>query len=154
MLKMAFPSLVCFTFDLPSVEPIARKHIADAGLKDQILVVSGDLLSDKFPSCDILAMGNILHEFNEEKKLLLMVKAYDSLQEGGLLMVIEDFVSDDRDQNEIALSESVQINYSSDGGFNMSIQEVKEFSKKAGFRNCEELKSKGSLLRIAALLYK
>src|SRR3954470_6888145 len=36
------PHLRCPSFDLPPVEPIARKHIAAAGLSDRVATASGD----------------------------------------------------------------------------------------------------------------
>jgi hypothetical protein len=40
------PHLHCTSFDLPPVEPIARKHIAAAGLSDRIGTASGDFFKD------------------------------------------------------------------------------------------------------------
>jgi hypothetical protein len=38
------PHLQCMSFELPPVEPVARKHIAAAGLSDRIEIASGEFL--------------------------------------------------------------------------------------------------------------
>src|SRR5215831_18932710 len=55
------PHLRCTSFDLPPVEPIARKHIAAAGFTDRINTVGGDVFKDPLPKADIITMGMILH---------------------------------------------------------------------------------------------
>ena len=39
------PHIECISFDLPPVEPVARKHIAAAGLSNRIRIASGEFLS-------------------------------------------------------------------------------------------------------------
>src|SRR5687767_1551347 len=48
------PHLRCTSFDLPPVEPIARKHIAAAGLSDRISTASGDFFKDPLPKADLI----------------------------------------------------------------------------------------------------
>src|SRR5690242_2772730 len=63
------PHLRCTSFDLPAVEPIAKKHIAAAGLGDRIGTASGDFFKDPLPRADVISMGMILHDWNLEKKM-------------------------------------------------------------------------------------
>src|SRR5216117_1127360 len=46
------PHLQCISFDLPPVEPIAKKHIAAAGLSSRINTASGDFFKDPLPKAD------------------------------------------------------------------------------------------------------
>src|SRR5436190_6027759 len=73
------PRLRCTSFDLPAVEPVARKHIAAANLSDRIAVASGDFFNDPLPKADLITMGMILHDWNLEKKMHLIRAAYDAL---------------------------------------------------------------------------
>ena len=77
------------SFDLPQVEPVARKHIANAGLSERVTAVSGDFFKDPLPKADVITMGMILHDWNLEKKMHLIRAAYDALPEGGALVAIE-----------------------------------------------------------------
>ena len=73
------PHLRCISFDLPPVEPIARKHIEAAGLGDRISTATGDFFKDPLPKADIITMGMILHDWNLEKKRQLIRAAYEAL---------------------------------------------------------------------------
>src|SRR5436190_17780428 len=46
------PHLKCISWDLPAVQPVARKHIAAAGLSDRVSTASGDFFKDSLPKSD------------------------------------------------------------------------------------------------------
>lgn len=70
------PHLTFTSFDLPPVEPLARRHVKKADLGDRITVVAGDFLEDELPPADVVTMGNILHDWDLETKKLLIGKAF------------------------------------------------------------------------------
>ena len=72
------PHMRCISFDLPAVEPIARKTIAREGLSDRIQTAAGDFFNDPLPKADVVTMGMILHDWNLEKKKHLIKAAYDA----------------------------------------------------------------------------
>jgi len=41
--------MVCDSFDLPPVEPIARENMKNMGLEDKVIIQAGDFLKDEFP---------------------------------------------------------------------------------------------------------
>ena len=86
------PHIRCVSFDLPPVEPIATKSIAAAGLSDRVSTASGDFFEDPLPKADLITMGMILHDWNLEKKKILIKKAYNALPEGGALIAIENLI--------------------------------------------------------------
>jgi hypothetical protein len=86
------PHMQCISLDLPAVQPIAHSNIAHFQLKDRVLAAAGDFFADAFPKADVVVMGNVLHDWNEEKKLLLMRKAYDALPPGGAFVAIENVI--------------------------------------------------------------
>lgn len=47
----------------------------------------------------MITMGNILYDWNLEKKELLIGKAYTALPEGGALIAIENVIDDARHEN-------------------------------------------------------
>ncbi|HSU55102.1 MAG TPA: methyltransferase, partial [Candidatus Dormibacteraeota bacterium] len=93
------PHLKCTSFDLPPVEPIAKKHIAAAGLGARISTASGDFFKEPLPKADIITMGMILHDWNLDKKMHLIRSAYNSLPPGGALVAIEALIDDARREN-------------------------------------------------------
>ena len=55
--------LTLTSFDLPPVEPIAKRSIAAAGLEDRISTAAGDSFEDPLPKADVITMGMILHDW-------------------------------------------------------------------------------------------
>ena len=63
----------CITFDLPAVEPIAKRTIEAAGLGDRDRPRSAATSSTiRCPTADVITMGMILHDWNLEKKMHLV----------------------------------------------------------------------------------
>ena len=103
------PHLECISFDLPPVEPIAKKHIAAAGLADRIRTATGDFFQDPLPKADVITMGMILHDWNLEKKMQLIRAAYDALPPGGAFVAIEALIDDARRENVFGLLMSLNM---------------------------------------------
>ena len=103
------PHLQCISFDLPPVEPIARKYIAAAGLSDRIRTAGGGFFKDPLPKADLITMGMILHDWNLEKKMHLIRAAYDALPVGGALVAIEALIDDARRENLFGLLMSLNM---------------------------------------------
>jgi hypothetical protein len=103
------PHLRFQTFDLPPVAVHAQKEIDRAGLGGRITVVSGDFFSDPIPRADVVTMGNVLHDWNVERKLQLIAKAYEALPDGGALIAIENVIDDARRANAFGLLMSLNM---------------------------------------------
>src|SRR5438034_7070601 len=69
----------------------------------RIEVVSGDFFVDALPSAHVIVMGNILHDWNEQGKRMLIAKAYAALPADGALIAIENVIDDARPQNAFGL---------------------------------------------------
>ena len=52
------PHIKCISFDLPGVEPIARKTIEREGLSERIQTAAGDFFRAPLPKADIITMGD------------------------------------------------------------------------------------------------
>ncbi|NIR30382.1 MAG: methyltransferase, partial [Gammaproteobacteria bacterium] len=63
--------LTFISLDLPEVAPHAQRQIDAADMTDRIKVVSGDFFKDDLPEAEVITMGNVLHDWNLEKKRLL-----------------------------------------------------------------------------------
>ena len=63
------------SFDLPPVVPLAQQRIREAGMQARIKAIGGDFFKDDVPKADVVTMGNILHDWNLEKKKMLIGKA-------------------------------------------------------------------------------
>jgi hypothetical protein len=140
------------TFDLPPVALHARKQIDAAGLADRIKVVSGDFFVNEFPQADIVTMGNILHDWNLEKKMLLIRKAYEALPEGGALVVIENIIDDARRENAFGLLMSLNMLIELGDAFDYTGADFRKWCSEAGFKRFDLIPLTGPAS--AAVAYK
>ena len=124
----------CITFDLPPVELIAKETIEKFGLSSRISVASGDFFEDDFPKADVIVMGNVLHDWNLEKKKLLIRKVYDSLPEGGAFIVIENIIDDERRKNTFGLLMSLNMLIEVGDGFDFTGADFDSWAKEIGFK--------------------
>ena len=121
------------SFDLPPVSPIAKENVAHFELSDRIEVRSGDFFIDDLPQADVITMGNILHDWGTEDKLMLIKKAYNALPNGGALVVIENIIDDERNKNAFGLMMSLNMAIETDNGFDFTASDFNEWAKEAGF---------------------
>jgi alkyl hydroperoxide reductase subunit AhpC/2-polyprenyl-3-methyl-5-hydroxy-6-metoxy-1,4-benzoquinol methylase len=146
------PHLQCISFDLPAVEPIAKKHIAAAGLSEHIGTASGDFFQDPLPRADLITMGMILHDWNLEKKMQLIRSAYDALPPGGALVAIESLIDDARRENTQGLLMSLNMLIEFGEAFDYSGADFKKWCSEAGFKRFEVIHLAGP--SSAAVAYK
>lgn len=142
----------CTSFDLPVVEPITRKYVAEAGLVDQINLVSGDFLKDPLPKADIVTMGMILHDWNLEKKKHLIHLAYEALPENGVFVAIENIIDDERRTNAFGLMMSLNMLVEFGDAFDFTGADFWEWCREAGFKRYEIMHLAGPCS--AAIAYK
>ena len=146
------PHLKCTSFDLPPVAPIARKHIAAAGLAERVFTASGDFFKDPLPKADVITMGMILHDWNLEKKKHLIRAAYDALPEGGALVTIEALIDDARRENVFGLLMSLNMLIEFGDAFDYSGADFRQWCSEAGFQRFEVIHLAGP--SSAAIAYK
>ncbi|QEM13403.1 methyltransferase [Mucilaginibacter rubeus] len=142
----------CTTFDLPPVEPVASASIQKFGLEDRVNTASGDFFSMPIPSADVVVMGNILHDWDEENKIALMRKAYDALPAGGAFVAIENVIDNERKQNVFGLMMSLNMLIETGTGFDYTFADFNKWANIAGFKSTTLLPLTGP--SSAAIAYK
>jgi hypothetical protein len=89
-----YPQLRAVVFDLPETIAIAKEVIAREGMQDRVSTRAGDWETDAFgENNDVVLLSNILHGPGSKADMKLR-KAYDSMVDGGLLLV-QDFLLND-----------------------------------------------------------
>jgi predicted O-methyltransferase YrrM len=134
ILAARYPHLRCTSFDLPVVVPIAERNIAAAGLSDRVTAVSGDFFADPLPRADVVTMGNVLHDWNLDRKMHLIRSAYEALPAGGAFIVIENIIDDARRENAFGLLMSLNMLIETPGGFDYTGADCRGWMAEAGFR--------------------
>ena len=146
------PHIECISFDLPPVEPVARKHIAAAGLSNRVRIAAGDFFQDPLPKADVITMGMILHDWNLEKKMKLIRAAYDALPSGGAFIAIEALIDNARRENVFGLLMSLNMLIEFGDAFDYSAADFEKWCREVGFKRFEVIHLAGP--SSAAIAYK
>ncbi|QEM06332.1 methyltransferase [Mucilaginibacter rubeus] len=142
----------CTSFDLPPVEPVANATIQQFGLSDQVKTASGDFFTMPIPNADVVVMGNILHDWDEENKISLMKKAYDALPANGAFVAIENIIDDERKQNVFGMMMSLNMLIETGTGFDYTFADFNGWANIAGFKSTSIIPLTGP--SSAAIAYK
>ena len=142
----------CTTVDLPPVELIALETIQKFQLADRVKAQNADFFADAFPPADIITMGNILHDWDEDKKIMLMKKAFEALPEGGAFVAIEGIIDDERKQNAFGMMMSLNMLIETGTGFDYTFADFNKWAKIAGFKSTSIIALTGP--SSAAIAYK
>ncbi|MCX6291002.1 MAG: methyltransferase [Bacteroidetes bacterium] len=146
------PHMHCITYDLPAVAPIAESTVSKFKLGGRIQVQSGDFFKEALPKSDVVVMGNILHDWNEEEKLRLFRQAYDALPSGGAFVCIEAVIDNERKKNTFGLLMSLNMLIETKGGSDYTMDDFSRWAKKTGFSKTELIPLAGPTS--AAIAYK
>jgi hypothetical protein len=131
------PHLQCTTADLPEVTKIAERKIAAAGLSNRVSARPLDFFADSFPKADVITMGLILHDWNLEKKMLLIRKAYEALPPGGAFIVVENLIDDARRENAFGLMMSLNMLIEFGEAFDFTGADFSKWCREVGFKRTE-----------------
>lgn len=146
------PHLTFNSFDLPPVAPHAQKQIKDAKMDGRITAVAGDFFQDELPKADVVTMGNILHDWNLDKKRILITKAYNALPQGGAFIAIENLIDDARRENAFGLLMSLNMLIETGDGFDYTGADFRGWCSEVGFKRFEIINLAGPTS--AAIAYK
>ena len=82
-------------------------------------------------------MGNILHDWNEAEKQLLIEKAFAGLPSGAVLVAVENVIDDERRVNAFGLLMSLNMLIELPGGFDYTGAQFDTWARAAGFARTE-----------------
>ncbi len=140
------------SFDLAPVAPLAQEKVDQAQMSGRIKIVSGDFFRDALPPADVVTMGNVLHDWNLEKKKILIHKAHDALPQGGALIAIENLIDDARRENAFGLLMSLNMLIEFGDAFDYTGEDFRHWCGEAGFSDFEIIPLAGPAS--AAIAYK
>jgi hypothetical protein len=146
------PHMRCLSFDLPAVTPLACRRIQREGLSERVEAVAGDFFADPFPPSDVITMGMVLHDWNLEKKRLLIARAYEALPPGGAFAAIEMLIDDERRENSFGLLMSLNMLIEFGDAFDFTGRDFSGWCAEAGFSRTEVIPLGGPAS--AAIAYK
>ena len=96
MITKKYPDLKAIVLDYPPVCEVAQECIEKMGAST-VTTRPGDFWTNEFPEgADVVLLGLIIHAFDEEKNKILIQKVYDYLPEGGMIIITEFLLNEDR----------------------------------------------------------
>ncbi len=139
------PQLGATVFDLPTTKPFAEKTIERFGLLDRIDFSPGDFTVEDLPKgpkgegYDAAWLSHILHGENPQDCLKIVSKAAAALNPGGLLLIHEFILDDNRDRPLFPALFSLNMLLGTDGGQAYSEGELLEMMARAGLSKIQRV---------------
>jgi predicted O-methyltransferase YrrM len=140
----ANPALRADILDLAAVEPIARRHIEEAGAGDRVHVRGGDLRSGRLgEGYDLVFLSAICHMLDEAGNLDLLRRCREALAPGGRV-VIQDFILEpDKTAPRFAALFALNMLVGTPGGSAYSEPEYTAWLGEAGFQQIHRVRLPG-----------
>lgn len=131
-----YPDLRTTVFDLPFVCDYTAGKVAETGLSDRIAVHPGDFFQDRdLPAGhDAILLSMILHDWDEHRDAEILRKCFRALPPGGLLVVSELLVDDDKTGPLDAALMSMNMLVGT-WGRNYTVAEYRDWLLAAGFED-------------------
>ena len=131
------PGLTATVLDRPGVLEVTRELVDSAGFADRVTLLPGDYLTTPFSSgFDAVLLSGMMHRETAHNANLLLKKAFDALQPGGLVMVSDVFFEDERKNTPpFATSFALNMMLTSDHGSAHAKSEMEHWMAENGFRH-------------------
>ncbi len=138
----AAPQLEATLFDLPSVIPIARERLSEAGLLDRVTLVGGDFERDELPAGHDLAwLSAILHQNGPAQNGALFGRIFRALAPGGRLVIRDHVMEPDRTRPRAGALFAVNMLVGTALGGTYTFDEIREGLEHAGFVRVRALRA-------------
>jgi SAM-dependent methyltransferase len=134
----AYPDLKATVFDLPHVARIAAGKVEEARMSGRIDAVGGDFFGAFPHGHDVHLFSMIMHDWNEDKNRALLSRSFDALEPGGIVIISELLVNDDKTGPAPAALMSLNMLIDAEGR-NYAPAEYAAWLEIAGFRDIETI---------------
>lgn len=99
-----YPQLNVTLINLPSMIELVHENVAARGLSGRITPIAIDMYRDPYPCGDALLFGRILYPMNEQFCTMMCQKAYEALEPGGRIVILDMIICDPQRPNYDYLS--------------------------------------------------
>lgn len=128
-------------FDLPGALEVGREKLAARGMLDRVRLLPGDFYRNEFGSgVDAIWISQVFHSQDEEGCRMLIEKAARALHPGGMLMVHEFLLDEEKTSPMTAALFSVHMLVMTEGGRSYSGSEIAGWMAEQGFEETQLLK--------------
>jgi 2-polyprenyl-3-methyl-5-hydroxy-6-metoxy-1,4-benzoquinol methylase len=129
------PDATGSVLDLPEVIEIAREQTEKEGLSDRVDFIAGDMFEvDCGGPWDLVVLSNIIHSWDEKDNSTLVSRLSASLSNGGLLVVKDFFLDENRTTPLDASLFSLNMLVGTDSGRSYSWHECESWLSTSGLK--------------------
>ncbi|HVX03445.1 MAG TPA: methyltransferase [Nitrososphaera sp.] len=136
-----YPQMQATVADLAPVCEVADEYISRYGLAGRVRTHAIDFFKDDLPKeYDVVFLSNVIHDYDEDKCIALLKKAYASISDerGGAVIISEWMLNDDKTGPVPSALMGLNMMIETNGGRNYSFAEVSSMLAKAGFKKMEK----------------
>jgi 2-polyprenyl-3-methyl-5-hydroxy-6-metoxy-1,4-benzoquinol methylase len=132
------PSIKAVVLDLPHVIPLTKKYVSNAGLLNNFDFIEGDYFSTNFEKgYDLILLSAIIHSNSYEQNKNLIKKCSDALNPGGMVIISDFIMNEDRTQPAYGALFSINMLVGTESGDTYTEQEIREWFQSAGINKIE-----------------
>lgn len=139
-MALAFPHLEFTILDLGPVCRVTEEMVRKKNLQERITILESDFFTADYPgSHDLVVISNVLHDWNREQCLVLLRRSFDHLPPGGMVIINEWLLRDDRSGPLLSALMSLDMLIETHGGENLTGAQIQGMLRDAGFSSTEVL---------------
>lgn len=87
-----YPTMRGILYDLPQVVERAAPRFTAAGLAERCRLISGDFFQDVPTGADAYLMRHIIHDWDDEKSLVILRNCHRAMKPGAKLLLVESVI--------------------------------------------------------------
>ena len=134
LIAKANPDVNCTVLDLPEVAKIAAELIEQQGMSERVKTLPGSYRTIDFPEGnDAVNFFGVLHQESPESIRELFKKAYESLNDGGVVNVMDMMTDHTHTKPKFSALFAVNMALTTDNGWVFSDSQLKDWLSEAGF---------------------
>ncbi len=138
----AAPEMKATLFDRPSVIPIARERLAEAGMINRVRFAEGDFYTDELPGGhDLALLSAIIHQNSPAQNVELFRKVLRAMVSRGRLIIRDHVMETDRIQPAEGALFAVNMLVNTQGGSTYTFDEIKAGLEEAGFEKIRHIQT-------------
>ncbi|MEW2290443.1 methyltransferase [Streptomyces sp. NPDC047841] len=127
------PHLSVGVFDLPQLRPHFEELMAKRGVSERTRFHGGDFFTDALPAADVVIFGDVLHNWSPDVRRMLVRKAAQAVNPGGLLLVFDRMMDDGRSDKAKLIASLSMFLATRGGGSEYLESECRGYLTEAGF---------------------
>ncbi len=142
-----FPQLESTILNLPGAVELVNENAVEKGVADRLRGAAVDIYRDAYPEADAVMFCRILYSANEQLTDMMCKKAWEALNPGGRLLILDMIIDDPENPNFDYLS-----HYILGAGMPFSVlgfkqqSSYKDILESLGFRDVRTVRKYGHLL--------